>query len=98
MTFVVRSHLLKAMKLAEIQALDAGEPQRWTVARLARETALDRGTIQTLIDTPEKSTLGSVAKVADVLGVAIADLVELVHLVDLEPQIEQPDKSQLPED
>jgi plasmid maintenance system antidote protein VapI len=84
MLFVVRSQLLKAMKLAELRSIEIGDPQRWTVARLAREAGLDRGTIQTLIDAPEKSTLGTAAKVAAVLGVTIADLVELVEVEELQ--------------
>lgn len=73
----LRSQLLKAAKLAELRSIEAGDPQRWTVARIAREAGLDRGTVQTLIDTPERTTLGTAAKIAEVLGVEIGALVEI---------------------
>ena len=75
----LRSSLLKAAKLAELRSIEQGEPERWTVARIAREAGLDRGTVQTLIDTPERTTLGTAVKIARVLGCSISDLVEVVE-------------------
>ena len=74
----VRSMLLRAIKQVELQSIDAGDPQRWTVARLARETRLDRGTIQTVIDDPARSSVATLARIATALGCSIGDLVEVV--------------------
>lgn len=76
---ILRSALLKAAKLAELRSIEHGEPERFTVARIAREAGLDRGTVQTLIDSPERTTLGTAAKIARVLGCGISDLVEVVE-------------------
>ena len=65
------------MKQAELRSIEAGEPERWTVTRLARITGLARSTIERLIKDPDASTLGTVEIVAKVLSVEIADLVEL---------------------
>ena len=70
------------MKQAELRSIEAGEPERWTVARLARVTGLARSTIERLIKDPAVSTLGTVEAVAQVLGVEITDLVEIENFAD----------------
>ena len=74
---MIRSKLLLAMKQAELRSIEVGEPERWSVARLARVTGLARSTIERLVKDPAVSTLGTVEAVAQALGVEITDLVEI---------------------
>lgn len=74
----VRSKLQHAMKLAELRSIEAGEPERWSVRRLARVAGLDPGTVQSAIHRPESSTVATLARIAEALGVGIGDLVEVV--------------------
>lgn len=86
---MVRSRLLIALREAEIRALEAGEPERWSLARLARVSGLNRGTIQRLIDDPARASVATVEKVAQALGTSFDALIT-VDPVDKGDQGEQP--------
>lgn len=80
----IRSRVQHAMKLAELRSIEAGEPERWSVRRLAKAAGVDPGTVQAAIHRPESCTVASLAKLAAVLNCGIADLVE-VDLTAAEP-------------
>jgi DNA-binding phage protein len=77
---MVRSKLLETLKVLELESVRQGNPQRWSVARIARETGLARSTIDRLMVDPGACSVATVEAIAQVLGVSFDDLLEVEPL------------------
>lgn len=62
--------------MAKLRVKEVAESKGFTAARLARRADLAYGTVKTIWDDPDRDvTIGTLAKIAAVLGVSVKDLI-----------------------
>jgi DNA-binding phage protein len=65
---MAKSKLLETIKLAELESVRRGDPQRWTVSRIAREAGVARSTVDRLLLDPGSCSVATVEAIARVSG------------------------------